>query len=115
MLASEVKQASRRSAIGTSLMETSSLSRRRRGRKSQRGRPSLQTALNISAPSTVRARPLFSRSFDFVIDDLSRFGESFGRSGERCGGSQLHPVFIVYRHDETRLTREIETMEMVSL
>jgi hypothetical protein len=72
-------------------------------------------ALNISALSTVRACHLFSGPFDFVIDDLSRFGESFGWSGERCSGSQPHPVFIVYRHDETRLTREIETKEMVSL
>jgi len=78
-------------------------------------RPSLRMALNISALSTVRACHLFSGPFDFVIDDLSRFGESFGWSGERCSGSQPHPVFIVYRHDETRLTREIETKEMVSL
>jgi hypothetical protein len=30
-------------------------------------------------------------------------------------GRRPHPVFVVSRHDETSLAREIETMEMVSL
>jgi hypothetical protein len=58
---------------------------------------------------------LFSRSFDSVVDDLSRFDESFGGSCERSCGSEPQPVFIVYRHDESGLAHQIETMKMVSL
>jgi len=58
---------------------------------------------------------LFSRSFDFVIDDLSRFAERFGGSSKRFCGSQPKPIFIVYRHDETGLAHQIEAMKMVSL
>src|SRR5262245_64245861 len=40
---------------------------------------------------------LLSRSLDFVIHDLSRFGESFGGNGERCCVSKPQPILIVYR------------------
>jgi hypothetical protein len=53
--------------------------------------------------------------FDPVVDDLACFRESVGGSCERRRCGQPQPVFVVYRHDETGLPREIEPMEMVSL
>ena len=58
---------------------------------------------------------LFSRSLDFVVDDILRFAKSFLGSCKRRCDSQPQAVFIVYRHDEPGLAREIETVEMVSL
>src|SRR5262245_53311047 len=57
----------------------------------------------------------FSWAFNLVVDDLSRFDESLFGSGERRRRCQLEPVFIVDRHNEAGLAREIETVEMVSL
>jgi hypothetical protein len=58
---------------------------------------------------------LFSRSLNLVIDDLSRFLEGPGRGCERHRFGQPQSIFIVYRHDETGLAGEIETMKIVSL
>jgi hypothetical protein len=57
---------------------------------------------------------LFPRSFDLVVDDLSRFREGLGRGCARHCRGQPQPVFIVDRHDETGLASEVETMEIVS-
>src|SRR5262249_977335 len=57
----------------------------------------------------------FSWSFNLVVDDLSRFDEGLFGSGERRRRCQPEPVFIVDRHNEAGLAREIETVEMVSL
>jgi hypothetical protein len=57
----------------------------------------------------------FLGPLDLVVHDLSRFCEGLGGRWERdrCGQSQ--PVLIVYRHDETGLASEVETMKIVSL
>ena len=60
-------------------------------------------------------RNLSSWPLDPVVYDLSRFPKGFGRGRKRHRCRQPQPIFIVYRHDETRLASEIETMEMVSL
>ena len=60
-------------------------------------------------------RNLSSWPLDPVVHDLSRFPKGFGRGRKRHRCRQPQPIFIVYRHDETRLASEIETMEMVSL
>jgi hypothetical protein len=53
-------------------------------------------------------------SLDLVINDFSRFLECPGGGRTRHRRGQPQSVFIVYRHDETGLACEIETMEMVS-
>ena len=58
---------------------------------------------------------LFSRSFDLVVDDLSRFREGLGRGCARHCCGQPQPVFVVYRHDETGLASKIEPMVIISL
>jgi hypothetical protein len=55
------------------------------------------------------------RSFDFVIDNFSRFSERLGGGWCRHRRGQLQSVFIIYGDDETGLAREIESVEMVSL
>ena len=72
-------------------------------------------AIEIRADNGRPLLGLFSRSFDLVVDDLSRFLKGLGWrwARHRCG--QPQPVFVVDRHDETGLASEIETMEIVSL
>src|SRR5262245_56426149 len=56
------------------------------------------------------ARPLFcSWAFNLVVDDLSHFDEGLFASEERRRCCQPEPVFIVDRHNEAGLAREIET------
>src|SRR5262249_19996146 len=57
----------------------------------------------------------FARSLNLVVDDLSGFDEGLFGSSERRRRCQPEPVFIVDRHNEADLAREIETVEMVSL
>src|SRR5450759_4941010 len=73
------------------------------------------SAIGIRADNGRPLLGLFSRSFDLVVDDLSRFREGLGRGCARHCCGQPQPVFVVYRHDETGLASEIETMEIVSL
>ena len=45
----------------------------------------------------------FSWTFDFVIDNFSRFSKRLGRGWTWIRGGKFQPVLIVYNHDETGL------------
>jgi hypothetical protein len=58
---------------------------------------------------------VFSWTFDFVIDDFSRFRKRIGRCWAWVCSGKLQPVLIVYGLDEADLARVIEPMKIINL
>jgi hypothetical protein len=61
-----------------------------------------------------RRNLFFSWTFDFVIDDFSRFRKRLGGGCAWVRDGQLQAVLIVYGNDETGLARQIEPMKIIN-
>ena len=54
------------------------------------------------------------RPFDLVVDDLACFLERLRRRRQRRRAGEPQAVLVVDRHDEPRLPRQVEAVEVIS-